>query len=162
MKRWMFARRSMIGAAGVLALTAGVALAAWTVHGSGTGSAKAATALDVTLTNGTPATSLFPGGAADVATQLANPNPFPVHVSSIALDSAQGSSGFSVDGAHSGCDVAVLSLPAQTNGGSGWDVPAHGSLAVALTAALQMSNAAVDACQGATFTAYLTVAAASA
>ena len=45
---------------------------------------------------------------------------------------------------------------------SGWDVPANGSLAIDLTGALAMSSAAVDACQGASFTVYLTASAASA
>ena len=42
-------------AAGALLAGAVVAFAAWSVQGSGSGAAKAATAADLTLTSGTPA-----------------------------------------------------------------------------------------------------------
>ena len=96
-----------------------------------------------------------------MATTIANDNPFPVHVSAIALDSGQGTNGFSVDAGHSGCDLSTLSFAAQNNGGSGWDVAANDTLDVDAANAVSMSGAAGDPCQGASFTLYLTATAAS-
>jgi hypothetical protein len=154
---------SRIGAVAVTGvLVAGVAAyGAWSVSGSGTGSASAATASNLTLTPGTPASALYPNGSADVATTIANSNPFPVHVSSIALDSGHGTNGFAVDAGHNTCDLSTLSFAAQTNGGSGWDIPANDTLDVDATGAVSMSGTAGDACQGASFTLYLTATAAS-
>jgi hypothetical protein len=82
-------------------------------------------------------------------------------VSSIALGAV------TVDGGHSGCNTASVSVvsPAD-NSGSGWDVPAksgvvNGSLNVDLANAISMTNAANDSCQGATFTVALTATGAS-
>lgn len=160
MSRMNVSRLGAVAAAGLLA--AGVAAyGAWSVSGSGTGSASAATASSLALTPGTPATTLYPNGTADVATSIANTNPFPVHVSSITLASGQGTNGFAVDAGHSGCDLSTLSFAAQTNGGSGWDIAANGTLNVDAADAVAMSGAAGDACQGASFTLYLTATAAS-
>jgi hypothetical protein len=80
-----------------------------------------------------------------------------VRVGSLALDTSQGTGGFAVDAAHSGCAVSALAFTTQTNGGAGWTVPGSGSLPVTLTAAVSMSTSAGNACQGATFTVYLQV-----
>ena len=154
---------SRLGAVAVTGLlVAGVAAyGAWSVSGSGTGAASAATAANLTLSPGTPASALYPNGTADVATTIANDNPFPVHLSAISLDAGQGTDGFAEDAGHSGCDLSTLSFDAQTNGGSGWDVPANDTLDVDLDDAIAMSGAADDACQGASFTIYLTATAAS-
>jgi len=160
MSRIKISRLAAVAVTGLL--VAGVAAyGAWSVSGSGTGSAAAATASSLALTPGTPGTALYPNGSADVATTIANNNPFPVHVSSIALDSGQGTNGFAVDAGHSTCDLSTLSFAAQTNGGSGWDVPANGTLDVDATDAVSMSGSAGDPCQGASFTLYLTATAAS-
>jgi hypothetical protein len=160
MTRTHLSRLAAVAVTGLL--VAGVAAyGAWSVSGSGTGRASAATASNLTLTPGTPASALYPNGSADVATTIANSNPFPVHVSSIALNTGQGTNGFAVDGGHSGCDLSTLSFAAQTNGGSGWDVSASGTLDVDASAAVSMSGTAGDACQGASFTVYLTATAAS-
>jgi len=160
MSRIKISRLAAVAVTGLL--VAGVAAyGAWSVSGSGTGSAAAATASSLALTPGTPGTALYPNGSADVATTIANNNPFPVHVSSIALDSGQGSNGFAVDAGHSTCDLSTLSFAAQTNGGSGWDVPANDTLDVDATDAVSMSGSAGDPCQGASFTLYLTATAAS-
>jgi hypothetical protein len=145
-----------------LLVVGSLAYAAWTVNGSGTGSASAASAVNLALTPGSPSDALYPGAAGDVATSIANPNPFPVHVTSISLDSGQGSGGFAVDGGHSACNINTLSFSAQTNGGSGWDIPANGSIDVDAADAIAMGSGANDSCQGAAFTVYLTASAVSA
>ncbi|HEY3763868.1 MAG TPA: hypothetical protein VGL44_01820 [Gaiellales bacterium] len=147
-------------AAAVGLLVAGsVAYAAWTVNGGGTGTASATSAVPLTLSAGTPSTSLYPGGSADVDTSAANSNPFPVSVSSVALDTTQGTNGFSVDAGHSGCNLGSLSF---TTDNDGWSIPANGSIDIDAAGDIAMSTAANDSCQGATFTVYLTATAASA
>jgi hypothetical protein len=149
----------LVGLAGAL-LGAGTAMAYWTTTGNGTGTTVSTTALALTLTPGTPTAQLYPGGSADVVLSIVNPNPFTVHVGSLALDTSQGTGGFAVDAGHSGCVLSVLSLTTQTNSGAGWTAPArvdsvNGNLAVTLPGALAMGTTAASACQDASFTVYL-------
>ena len=145
-----------------LGIAGGAAYAAWSVNGSGSGSASAASAQGLTLTAGSASGVLYPGASADVDTSVSNANPFPVHVSSLALDTTQGQNGFAVDAGHSGCNLGSLSFSTATNGGSGWDISANSSLDVDAAGSITMGSGANDSCQGATFTVYLTAAAASA
>jgi len=159
----MFKRKRLaVSAILVVAATAiGVAIAAWTTGGSGSGQASAGTATAMTISAGTPSSSLYPMASADVAADVSNPNPYKVHVSSIALGS------ISVDAGHSACNTASVSVTSpQTNSGSGWDVPAksggvNGSLSIDMANAISMDNTANDSCQGATFTVALTATGAS-
>lgn len=140
----------------LLVLAAGSATAYWTQSGgTGSGAAATGTGQSLTLTPATPTAQLYPGGQASVVLTAANPNAASVHIGSLALDTTQGSGGFAVDGAHSGCTLATLSFTTQTNSGAGWTVAGSGSLPVTLTNALSMSAAAANACQGASFTVYL-------
>lgn len=139
---------------------AGGALAYWTASGSGSGSGgTVANPLALTISAG-PATltPLFPNGSGNVAVHISNPNVFRVHISTLALDTSQGTGGFGAS--PSGCNLASLSFTPQTNGVTGWDVPkkvgaVNGTLDLDLTGAIQMSSVASNACQGATFTVYL-------
>jgi len=140
----------------------GVAIAAWTTGGSGSGQASAGTAASMTISAGTPSTNRYPTASADVAAVVSNPNPYKVHVSSVSLGAV------TVDGGHSACNtVASVSVTSpQDNSGAGWDVPAksgavNGSLNLDLANAISMSNAANDSCQGATFSVALTATGAS-
>lgn len=157
-------RLAILGTAAVLALVVvpvgGIAVAYWGGTGGGTGTSSTGTVVAVSLTAGTPTAGLRPGGTADIVLTASNPNTSPVRISSLALDTTRGTGGFAVDAGHSGCSVAALSYTTQTNGGSGWTIPArvglvNGTLGVTLTNALGMSSAAANACQGATFTVYL-------
>ena len=139
---------------------AGVAYAYWTAGGAGTGFGAAGTTVPITLSAGTPTASLLPGGQTGVVLTMTNANAATVKISSLALDTTQGASGFAVDAGHSGCTLSTLSFVTQTNGGAGWSVPGkvgatNGTLTTTLTNALAMSLSAADACQGATFTVYL-------
>jgi hypothetical protein len=154
-------RRVAVAVLVIAGSVAGVAIAAWTTGGSGSGQASAGTASSMAISAGTPSSSLYPTASADVAASVSNPNPYKVHVSSIALGAV------TVDGGHSGCNTASVTVTSpQDNGGSGWDVPAksggvNGTLALDLANAISMSNAANDSCQGATFTIALTATGAS-
>jgi len=145
-----------------LALPGGAAIAFWTGSGTGPGTASTTTASSLTITAGAPVAGLHPGGTSTAALSLSNPNVFPVKVPSLVLDTTQGTGGFSVDAAHSGCGVGALSFTTQNNGGAGWTVPArvgvtNGQLALSLTGAVAMGLSAADACQGASFTVFVRV-----
>lgn len=141
--------------ASVVLLAAGSATAYWAASGAGSDSGDTATVAAVTLSPATPTAALFPGGQASVVLTVTNPNVSSVRVGSLALDTGQGTGGFAVDGAHSGCGLATLSFTTQTNGGAGWTVAGSGNLSVTLTNALSMAASAANACQGASFTVYL-------
>lgn len=145
----------------ILALpVGGAAYAYWTGSGSGAGPGTTGTTVAVTLSPGTPAGDLYPGGQANVVLTVSNPNASPVRIGSLALDTGQGTLGFAVDAGHSGCAVSTLSFTTATNGGAGWTVAGKvgavdGTLSITLTNAVAMGGSAADACQGASFTVYL-------
>lgn len=151
----------MIAAAVVVTVGgAGVAYAYWTAGGSGVAAGGTGTTVPITLTTATPTAALAPGGKSSVVLTATNSNLASVQVNSFTLDTTQGTGGFAVDAAHSGCSVSALSFTTQTNGTTGWTVPGkvgstNGTLSVTLSNALAMSTAASNACQGATFTVYL-------
>jgi hypothetical protein len=159
-------RRSLIAIAisAVLALVVvpvgGIALAYWGGTGGGTGISDTGDVVPVSLSVGTPPANLRPGATANVVLTATNSNASPVRINALSLDTARGTGGFAVDAGHSGCNVNVLSYSTQTNGGSGWTIPArvglvNGTLGITLSNALGMSTSAANACQGATFTVYL-------
>lgn len=147
----------------IAVLTLGIAGAAygyWRASGSGSGTGSTGTTVAVTLGPGVPSGSLYPGGQANVVLTVTNTNAVNVSISSLSLNTTQGTNGFSVDAGHASCSVAALTFATQTNGGTGWTVPArvgavNGTLPITLPNALAMSTSAADACQGATFTVYL-------
>lgn len=150
-------RRGLFVAAVLALLTLGTITAAsayWSGPGSGSGSAGTGTAQAVTLGPATAAAQLYPGGQAAVALTVTNPNPGSVRIGSLALDTSQGSAGFGVDGAHSGCGLSSLSFTTQTNAGAGWSF-SPGAVSLDLPAALSMTPSADNACQGASLTVYL-------
>jgi hypothetical protein len=140
----------------VLALATGAA-AFWRGAGTGTASVTLADLRAVEITARTPVAQIYPGGVSDVAVRVSNPNPFAVHIGSLALDTDQGAGGFEVDPGHSGCDLSVLDMATSDNGGPGWTIPpavgsTEGSLSFSLEEVLSMSSNAADSCQGAIFT----------
>ena len=143
-----------------LSALAGIAAAVWSAVGSGTGSGGTGTTVAVTLSPGAPTAALYPGGQTNVVLTITNTNASPVRIGSLSSDSARGTGGFAADPGHPNCVASTLTFTTQTNGTTGWTVPAKagsvdGTLAVTLTNALAMSLSAVNACQGATFTVYL-------
>jgi hypothetical protein len=140
----------------------GVAYGFWTAGGAGAATGLTGSTVPIALAPGAPAANLYPGGQTNVVLTVSNPNTAQIHINSLNLNSLQGTGGYSVDVAHSGCGVGVLTYTTQTNGGAGWNVPpkvgaVDGTLSVTLSNALAMSSAAASACQGATFTVYLAV-----
>jgi hypothetical protein len=150
----------IIAVAVVAFLVAGVAFAYFTSVGSGAGSASVANAQAVTFSAGTASGQLYPGGAGDAVLAVANPNPFPVRVDSIVLNTGHAVNtsdpGFSASGGTGTCAEPALSFTTQTNGGNGWTIPASAAAyPITLVNAVAMGVGADDGCQGATFTVYL-------
>jgi hypothetical protein len=139
---------------------AGVASGLWRGSGTGAGSGTTGTTVPVTLSPGSPTATLYPGGLTDVVLTVTNPNPYPLRIGSLALDTGQGTGGFAADAGHAGCAVSTLSFTTQTNGGAGWTVPGKvgavdGTVSVTLANALAMGPGAANACQGASYTVYI-------
>lgn len=139
---------------GALALT-GTAVAYWMAGGSGAGAASTGTTQPVTLSPASPVAQLYPGGRSDVRVTVTNPNPAPVRVASLELDTAEGTGGFAVDDGHAGCGLSSLSFATATNGGAGWTIQGGDAITLTLADALAMQTTAANACQGATFTVHL-------
>src|ERR671933_2839404 len=136
-----------------LALTAvGFVYAAWTTNGTGNAYAKAGTAAAISTVDVSASTvaTLYPGVSGDVLIKLDNPNTSPVTVTAIT-----GHGTITADAGHSGCTTTgvtftnqsslSLTIPAKSGG-------VDGVLQSTLTGAASMSNASLNACQGAVFT----------
>src|SRR5829696_500353 len=93
--------KKFVVAGGVVAgmLASGVAWAAWTADGTGSGYAKATTAEALTTSDASASTvaQLYPGGTGDVKVTINNSNDYPVNVTSIT-----GNGAITADAAHSG------------------------------------------------------------
>jgi len=146
----------------VLTIVAGFALvglvyAAWTTNGTGDAYSKAGTAQTLSTVDVSASTSatLYPGVSGDVLIKIDNPNPFAVTVTAIS-----GNGTIAADSGHSGCTTTGVTFTNQT--GLSLSVPAKsggtdGVLQTTLTGAASMSNASLNACQGATFTIPVTI-----
>jgi hypothetical protein len=139
----------------LVALPSAAALAYWSGTGTGTASVTLPNPLALSVSAGVPSYPLSPGETGSVNVIVSNPNTIQEHIGSFTADFDSGDP-ITVDSAHSGCDVSALSFITQTNGGVGWNVPSKvgasdGTLTVDLAHALTMSDAAANACQGASF-----------
>jgi hypothetical protein len=153
------ARALIVTTAVAVALAAG-AFAYWMGTGSGSATAVLGSPEQLTLEAGGAQAQLAPGSTSNVAVIATNSNPYFVNIATLTLDTAAGTGGFDVDAGHSGCDLSVLHLATQNNGGAGWRVPpklatTSGTLSFEMTNALSMDAGAANACQGASFTVHL-------
>ena len=154
MRRVFSGRRGRLVAALVVVLAcAGGALAYFASTGSGSGSATVGSASPVTITAGVaPTQALFPGGSGDVTVHIVNPNGIPVHIGTLSLNTSEGTGSSGFDASPAGCNLGSLSFPTLA---TGWTVPASSFLDLDLLGSINMSVAATNACQGATFTVHL-------
>ncbi len=132
----------------------------WGGSGTGSGSAASSGTVPVVLTPGTPTTALRPGATADVVVIVSNPNPASLRIGSLSLDPDQGTGGYAVDDAHSDCALSSVSFSTQSNAGAGWTVPGRvgtvdGTATLTLPGAVALDVDAANACQGATFSLFL-------
>jgi hypothetical protein len=144
---------SLVGAS----IVSGVAFAAWTADGTGSGYAQAKTAQVVsTVTAAADTTAdLYPTGAGALKVRVTNPNDYAVTVTGITLGTGSIVSGDST------CD-ASNGVTFDGSTGRSDIVPAHsnGTL-ISLAGTVHMSNASVNACSGKSFTVPVNIAAAS-
>jgi hypothetical protein len=137
--------RTGVVAVTALALTSvGIAFAAWTATGSGDGSAVADTAQALEVTSA-EVTGLFPTGDVDFTVNVENLNPYAVDLDDLTVGT------ITVDTEHSGCTVSAVTAEDLdlTAGGEGYVGPNSNA---DFPMNVEVSNAADDACQGATFT----------
>jgi hypothetical protein len=132
-----------------LLLGTGTAVAYWAAAGSGSGTAAAGTAqpLSTVATSASVTSLLYPGGpAADVTLAVQNPNPYPVTITGVAADGP-----VTATGGIGTCTTHGVTLVAPT-AGLPFTVSPSATATVTLASAAQMSTAAENGCQGATFT----------
>ena len=129
------------------ALVTGIAVASWLSSGTGSGNAKATTAQALSTVDASASTTsqLYPGGTGDLKITIHNPNPYPIRVASITQNGAVTGSGGT--GTCTTTGVSLSALSSLTD-----DVPANSSVTFTHAAAISMTNASDDGCQGATFT----------
>ena len=144
----IFNKKRYIASLTVMSLfTAGLVFAAWTTNGTGTAYAEAGTASPLTTIDVSASTTptLYPGVSGDVLIRVNNPNSFAVRVTAVA-----GNGAITPDAGHSGCTTTGVTFTNQT--GLTIDVPASSATTATMSGAASMSNASVNACQGAKFT----------
>ncbi|WP_370945579.1 hypothetical protein AB5J62_41780 [Amycolatopsis sp. cg5] len=140
----------IVGGVTAVALTGGIAYAAWSSTGSGSASAKAGTAQAPT-TGVTAVTvgDLYPGGKGTAKVLVNNPNPYPVKVTTIA-----GAGAATATGGSGTCSTTGVTFTTQTLSSP---VAANGSATLTLADAVSMSTASDNGCQNAGFTIPVTV-----
>jgi hypothetical protein len=134
-----------------LAIGAGTAYAYWATDGSGGGSADAGdmqtVTVDALILGDTPASSLIPGGTADVVLQVTNPNPYSVQVYSVTDNGTA-----TADNAHSSCTTTGVTFASPPSPLSpAVSIGANSTALVTLPGAASMDATSQSACQGATF-----------
>lgn len=139
----------LVSAAGLSLLLGGTAYAFWSTSGTGAGTATAGTARDLVVGTASVA-GLFPGATNVVGgtVSVQNPNPFPVALGARTFGATTTTT--------SGCDPVVVTYASS---GGPTSIAAGATVQLPLTAS--MTTAAANACQGASFTAPLTVTAQS-
>ena len=144
-----FGRKSRIAlAAVILAGWASTgAYAYWTTTGQGTGTASAGTLEQVTIDSVVIGNALRPGGpAVNVTINLTNPNSFAVDIESLTAGAVTSSAG--------GCSGAATGVTLDLSAVTG---SIQATTTLPYIASASMSTASVSACQGATFSAPLTL-----
>jgi len=138
----------------VLAST--VALASWLATGTGNGYAKARSAQLLTTNVVTPGGSgLYPGGTAEAYVSITNPNPYPVHVSSVAGIAGPSGKIVTTD-ANATCDASTgVTFTDQTS--LNQLIGAGATVSLTFNNAVAMDNTSANACQGETFSIPVTI-----
>jgi len=148
----MHTRKTRMIGAGVTILVLGVVglvYAAWTTNGSGSGYAKAGSAVDLSTVDASAQTrnDLYPNSNGTVVLNIHNPNPFPVTITDVTA----GSGNVTASGGIGTCDITGVSFLDQhgltINVGAETD-----SGPIELQNAAHMSNESENGCQKAVFT----------
>ena len=138
------------------AIAVGVGLSAWSIGGTGNGSAKATTASNITLADASAFTSadLYPGATGNLKLRATNPNPFPVRITAVS------GNGTITSDKGAACDASTgVTLANQS--GLTLDLAAGATATLTVPNAVSMSNSSDNSCQGAIFTVPVSVTAVS-
>lgn len=140
------AKRILIAAVPTaLLLGGGIAYAAWTMSGTGSGKATAGTASNLTVTVA-DVTGLYPGiTAKNLDVKVAHTNAFPITLTGVTFGT--------ITSDHAGCNVSsvIVTPVAATYFDDTRDIAANTNGTFTL-GTVTMDNSSLDACQGATFT----------
>jgi hypothetical protein len=122
----------------------GIAYAAWTADGSGTGTAHARTAIVVNVNAATGTADLYPGATdGDIHFTLDNDNPYAVTFTGFTTGSITSSD-------EANCPASLVSV--DDSGAISAPVAANTSGAAgAIDGVVSLDHAAADGCQGVTF-----------
>lgn len=151
-------RKIIIGLTATAVLAGGgIAYAVWTVNGSGSGGATAAIANNLQIAAVIPPSSsstLYPGGPASaVSLTIANPNPFPVTVSSYSW-------GTPLSNAPTVCASSQVSVDANAPTTANISLPANApATTVVVPGVIDLAHTAPNGCQGLSFSVPVTVTA---
>ena len=128
----------------------GVAFAAWSASGSGTGQAKAITAQTITVNASTGTADLYPGfTGGDLYFTLTNANPYAVTFTSMTAGTVTSSDPTNCPAANATVSNASgLSLNVAANSTSGQ---------LSIANVVSMPGTAPDGCQGVTFSVSITL-----
>jgi hypothetical protein len=143
--RHMSQRAAVLTLVGVVvAGIASVALAAWSVTGTGTGTVRTAEVFALTA-DAEPTTALFPGATASITITVDNENDFAVEVQSFTAAEK-----VTVDPAHAqGCSPLNVKVVPQK--GLEERVEANDTHKFTVEGSVEMLETAPEACQGASF-----------
>ena len=149
-------KKLLLALLAVALVSAGIAVAAWNVTGSGTGYAKAGSASALTLGDASASTTadLFPGASGAVKVKVTNPNSFPVRITAVS------GNGTITSDKGAACDAST-GVTFANQSGLAVDVAAGATSTFTLAGAVSMSNASDNACQGAVFSVPVSVTAVS-
>lgn len=136
-------RTAVIAAVAIVALGGGIAYAAWSSNGSGSGSVASTTSVNSTISPVNGASGLYPGVTVDFQVTIDNPNPYKVAVTSISA----GASALT----QSGCAGGTVTSAAVSNPGT---IDPNGTATYTLRAT--MNADAADSCKSQTFSLPLT------
>lgn len=151
-------RIGALGTATVAVMGTGIAFAAWTAGGSGSGDATALTAQPLTVTSATTSPDLYPGlTTGKVYVSIENDNPYDVTVTQIAQDTGDvtlTAGDNTPTGTSAGtCAGTMFTLATKT---VSWSVPA-GQTKTFNVAGVTLDHSAPDNCQDQTATIPVTV-----
>jgi hypothetical protein len=137
-------------AVAAVAVNAGAAWAYWRITGSGTGSAKAGSAFELTLKGKSDDNKpLYPGGTSNLTVTVTNENNFPIEITAVAAGAGKPTA----DEAHreGGCQTTGVVVSQDVHRVS-WIVQRNTIGVFTLSDGIKMTNQSDSTCQGATFT----------
>jgi len=136
----------LAAATAILTLGAGIAFAAWTATGEGTGRATAMNASVVTVNAASGAPDLYPGfDAGDLYFTLDNPNPYPVTFTAM-VPGPDGIVSSDEDNCPGSENVTIVATSNFTVAGD-----ADSTTAASIPDVVSMDDEAPDGCQNQTF-----------